>query len=653
MKNYLYKKLSADYLASFSVLVILLYIFFWLLKFTPGMAFFGFILLFFLPGKFLIELFPKLTLQTGKIGKFSFASIYSLALISIIGFIAQNKFGFAMNEQVVVIILVNAVLLLCYFFLIRLKIWKGFILKSKIQYQIGWKDYLTLTLLAGAILVTILMNPVAQNYDNYLVLLKLSDFHSANLTGMRQIFISLLELTGKVTNINAAFIYRNLLNALFFISTLTFYDYLKRYIAQSKIVFLTYLFFLAPPVILVQINQTMPQIILLIFTTPVLILLIESLRTKKITVAITAFIVSFVSLAFHQLSAVLILVSTITLLAHLGRLIFTEKKISIKHILLFLLIVIPWIKILNLWYIFIPPIFIFRFALDNFKSITWHWWFLDSYIDIDSQSVSFSGINAVLYYLYNGILPLLLLAYLIVVTSIKRFRPGIYTIPAFLYLVFFFLVAEIFPRIGLIMLPSRAWLHMMIPTVILLAVYGEILVRNKLALKPHLIVLLVLIVIGYAGIIFVTANNIKKVYRGQLPVAVYMKKNLAKDALVISSQDNNVIVNIYADRYYFGRIVTDHKIDKNEFEQLIQDELEVLQENKNDVIQDKLNRYLDTPDFNHNEIYFLYCNSQLGASNHANANRQGFNDALNRDTYANLGYLVAYADKECLLIKIR
>ena len=623
-----------------------------LLKITAGMTMFGLTLLFYFPGKILIELIPSAISKIGKIGKIAYASIFSFALTSMVGYITQNKFGFSSNQQIIAIIALNILILIIFSILSRLKPWKNMV-QPKDEYTIGLSDYLAISGLFVAILITIIMNPVGQNYDNYLALLKLSDLNNINLTGMRFTFISALELATRFTNLNMAFVYRNLLNLLFFVSTLAFYDYIRRMISDKKFVALTYLSLLAAPAILVQINYTMPQVVLLVFTIPCLILLTESLRSKQILPAIIALVLGLVSLTFHQLSAIMVSISLITIAIHLARLIFIERRITITHIVLFVLIVAPWFKILNLWHFFNPVVLIFEFALDNFKRLTWHWWFLNNYTDIDGEAVGFTGINAVFYYLYNGILPLITIIYLVASTLSKRFRVGIEVIPAILYFGFFFAAAEILPRIGLIMLPSRAWPHMMIPLVILIVPYSATLIKNKFNTKIYIIALIAIILIGYVGTIFLTAKNIKKVYRSELPVAEYMKNNLPKDAVVISSQDNNAIVNIYADRYYFGRIMAEDKLDRNEFEKLINQTLDTLEKNKNYIIQPKINRFLDTPDFNHNEIYFVYCNSQLTAINNANTDRQSFSDAINRDTYANLGYAVSYQDKNCTLIKVR
>ncbi|MFA6423036.1 MAG: hypothetical protein WCW17_01135 [Patescibacteria group bacterium] len=620
------------------------------------MAIFGLPLLLYFPGKFIIEIIPPMSFKFGKFGKFSLSIIYSFCLACVLGLILQNSLEFNSGYQVTGFILLNIILFIINYLILRSKFWRKTPFSSKKisnrSYTAVWCDYTTIALFAVAILIIILLNPLAQNYDKYLAILKLSVSQNFNLLASRQIFISFTFLVSKISGLNISIVDRNIYDGLFFFSTLIFYDYLKRNLQSRLIISLSYLSFLIPPVILMQVDITIPQVVLVILTTPVLILAIESIKYKNTLAAITAFSISITAILFHQLSAVLVAIAVITLGINLWKLIFIDKKILWKHIILFSIITIACFVIFDLWNLFLPSVLILKSAYLSFANINWRWWFINRYLDIDGTIIMFSGINALFYYLYNGVLLLLLLAYLYCFICIKRIKIERYVLPPVLYLIFFFVVAEVLPRIGLFFLPNRAWLHMMIPAVILSALFLEKIEITKLKIKFIPIILIVFICTGYAGSLYLIKNNIKKVYREELPTANFIKNNTPVDSIILSSQDNLALVYIYGNRNY-GQTTTDHIINKNEFVNLIDTELEELSKNINKTIRPKLNKTIENISTINGSVYFLYSYRKLNILNNGKIDRQEVDDSLNESTYRNFEYPVVYSDKNAFLIKIK
>ncbi len=665
----------------FFVSVFFLYCACSIIKFSPGITVFGLSLLFYFPGKFLMELLPALKFSNGYFGKISFSFIYSFCLICVVGLYSQNLWGFNSNNQIWVIAAVNLVIFLAYKFLPKIKSWQKFAIQDKkpFDYKTDRFDYIPIILFLAAIIGWIIISPLAQNTDNFLGILKQSASQNLNLLVNRRIFISLLELVSKFLDIGIIIVYRYFPVALFLVASLSLYDYLRRNFGSRIITTLLYLILLAPAVILTEVNNIRPQVILLAITIPVLILLIESLKKKSLLSALIGLIIAGISFLFHELGFVLLLVALITTLIHLGRLIFTNKKTAWKYILLFLVIIYPYTKLVDMHGILHPLEVIRGYSIEILSRgpVHWRWWFINHYVDADGVVVSFAGKNVLLYYLYNGILLLFLLFYLAIILIIKKIRLGVHFIPPTLYFLFFFSSAEIFPRVTLTYLPSRAWVHLMLPAIILLVLALEIFEKRKIKIKYLPSTLIILIIIGFTGSLYVAKTNIKEIYAEELPAANFIKKELPGNSIFISSQENIDLVKVYGDTNNYVQIAVTSLIDKNGFEQLVNPKVEEISKNKIIVLRPKLVQTIDSFENNilqsskvttlqneqdetfnamnsgNNPIYFVYSYRKLDALNTADQDRQESADPANKNTYSNIGYQSVYNDKNVLIIKIR
>ncbi|MBU6389613.1 hypothetical protein KGQ71_03810, partial [Patescibacteria group bacterium] len=380
-----------------------------------------------------------------------------------------------------------------------------------------------------------------------------------------------------------------------------------------------------------------------------------------------------------ELSFILFLVSLIVLSIHFRRLTFIEKKITWKHLILFVIFVIPYFEILNIRSILNPEITRTKGIIEMLSGdiLTWHWWFLNHYIDADGVIVSFVGKNILLYYLYNGVLLLAVLIFGFVRLAKNKLKIGIYLLPPLLYFAYFFLVAEFFPRIGLAFLPTRAWIHLILPVVILLVLVVEIIEKNSLKIKFLPPVLIGLILIGYSGTLYVAKTNIKEIDRAELPGVKFIEHNLEPNALILSSQDNIDLVSVYANRDKYIQIPVTSTLDISSFKQLvkatllkaskdqiipIQDQIiqtlefyqnHTLVDKQISVIQDEKDQIIKAENSDNNPVYFLFSYHKLDALNTANQDRQTSADLLNRNVYAHLGYPIVYDDSKVLIIKIR
>jgi hypothetical protein len=116
-----------------------------------------------------MRLIPKLNLKQGQFGRFALAVIYSFIVSGSIALVSQNAYGFNNPKQLYIGIIfslaVNVLAIIKALFHFEVP---G--LSEPINnYKITKNDYLVIAILALALLVTIMISPMAQNADEYLV----------------------------------------------------------------------------------------------------------------------------------------------------------------------------------------------------------------------------------------------------------------------------------------------------------------------------------------------------------------------------------------------------------------------------------------------------------------------------------------------------
>lgn len=657
------------------ILILVLYLISYRLGFTTGTTIFGIPLFLYFPGSVIVQQAKPIIKTFGKFGRFSLVVIFSFCISSLIGLIIQNAYGFNSVYQIWAIVLFDIIGLLIVSVISKYhsKQSQNIPSDNKTNYQIRLLDYLPVAIFFVAMLAVVAFNPLPQNLDNYFNIFKLSILENTNFLLVREIFISSLGVSNQILKLNIYYLYTYLYIVLFFISTLVFYDYLLRnFKGKRSAIYLIYLSFLISPAILTEIIRTMSQVALLSLTIPALILSIESIRNKRISLGVTSLILAIISLLFHELGIILVATAFITLLINGYRLIFIDKKSTGTKlfILIFLLIAVIFFYRSA---IFAPIIQRLSFRLQqNFSLITtnggvhWHWWFLSNYKTVEGIQLGWTGKGAVLYYLYGGILLFLPLAYVGYFFVKNKLRLGLEAIPTLLYFLFYFSAAEILPRMNLAFLPNRAWVHMMLPAVILLALMYEKLSAKNIKIKYFELLLIVLIVVGYAGTLYLAKINIYEVYPTEMGVANYIKEKTPSNSVFISSQGNSSLVDLYGERPY-GQIMVDHQINQKEFETAINKTLESLSHDQFSVydlhsLQAPMHYTVDektgsinlrAPYTKGDAVYFLYSYAKTGGLNDERSYRQTVVDSMNKSTYSKFNYDIVYSDPNAILLKIR
>ncbi len=625
----------------------------------------GLLLLFYLPGRWLTIIFPRLQRPWQAAGQFALSVFLSVSIIATL----QLAFaGYAINPHsaVTLILVVNIIFLVV-----------GVLLRRKSDnirpMRLSRNDVLVLSIVLFVMIATIAINPLASDADGFLAALHGSLACNCAVVGFRQIFVMYMALTGRTLGLPYTVIFRVLFPTLFYISSWFLLDYAKRTIKSPSNVAVAYLLLLASPVILSEVNIIRPQVAMIAYTLPILVLAIEALVDRSWTWSIVGLWFSLLAIGFHELSVVLLLVTLIPVLSKIWA--WGGKASGKKpwYILAAIIIAYPYAKIIYASHYFGRLVNITHTLAGSFHSVTWHWWFINSYVTIDGFNIGWPGIQTAYYYAYNGILVLLGLILVLIWLRRKGFRNNRMIIPG-AYIAIFFVFAEVLPRLGFFFFPNRAWVDLMLGAS-LLAVMAIGGLEHKVRMRWVIVAMYALIVIGVIGSLYVAQNNVSEVFREEIGALHYIQST-PTNSLFLSSQDNHALVQLYGERNY-ATIIPGQKLSRSQFDLLIDKKLDAVTQpqviEKSPEIKEEVKQYRDnvlisdtvtvtTPPVVHidkpiyrtgSPLYFVYSLRKSSGQNAARAYNGLLIDLQNKDSYQNIGYHPVYDDGSVIILKLR
>lgn len=406
--------------------------------------------------------------------------------------------------------------------------------------------------------------------DPYNYLIKVEQFSSMGLSmldSVRPLFSILLYSISATTSISSYWILKIAFPLFFVVLPLLIAKPIIDSKRISKYTYLPILLFLSFPVVVEEVLISRPQSLFL-FSLPLFLYLMSNLSIEQknnrsfiATLAILA--MSVIGLKIHPffgLSAFIALLATIVVVWPMIK----KHPIDASVIALVLAgLLIPQLRsdsIDNLKELL--SVFA-KFALNpNFT-----FWFIDSYVSVDGIQMGWPGVTAIFYYLYNlGLaLPVIALTYLYKRKQMasERKTGRLYISVIFL----FFIVAEIFPRLGLAYLPDRAWLFI---AAILPFVFSPILIRiydSSRAFTKTL--LLSSLIISILTSYFITYAKSGWTSENEMAAATFLRHNTPPNSLVIAQGGNVFTVNYFAQRVYIDLSDTFLEKDLDDFKQEI------------------------------------------------------------------------------------
>ena len=472
--------------------------------------------------------------------RFSLSVVFSIALFIILLSISKGFISLTATDLSSVLILVNGGIALIYWQLFSRKQQPDTLPYSKTDLAILFAPFVLFV-------INFCLSPVISEGDSYYFIDAAKKSFAAGSDVSPYInrpgfipFIGLLHVAGGETFV---FIFRFILSALFYASILMLIDYIKKYSRNYSTNRWLYLLILAAPILTTEVDIARTQSLVFAFTLPVLILLSEFLTERKITYLLVATLLAVVGTRVHELSFTLLLTCTISL-GVFGLRYFLEipnRKLAWKNLLKVIaigaIVLFPYLKLLST-----DPSFAFirnssTTIINNIIHPHWVWWFLSNYT-VDGNQVGWSGTQAILYYLNNGIL-LIGGGLLLFLATQKKIR-WITTLPAVFFFGIYLSVAEILPRLGFIYYPNRAWPHLMIGFVFVIITLSLNMTWRSTWIKNLTIAVLALCILsGLIGWIRLTTDKGGFFTQKEIPLRNFVETEIPSNATILVAQSSN------------------------------------------------------------------------------------------------------------------
>ncbi len=330
----------------------------------------------------------------------------------------------------------------------------------------------------GVMVISFIIYPFIPEADPYRYLLDLrllSTLHQLPAGESRQLFLALLWTVSYISKLSFYWLFKVFIPLLGAAYVIIFYQISRRLFKNHWLLLLSSLSFLLFPVIVLELLIPRAQSVFMIIILSFLYLLTNLLSEKRsfnnLCWFLLALIISILGMKIHQFFGFLTLTTLIAIVVFLWP---QVKKYPFQALLSLILIFFgayPWFRDLG----FLSQITdLARPFWDSLFHPKIDLWFIDNYTNVDGNQMGWQGYTWLFYYGYNlgFFLPILL-----AVVFIKKIRVRLkfkkYW-PYLLSFLTFFLIAEIFPRLGLAFLPDRAWLF----TSLFIALFIPLILKN-------------------------------------------------------------------------------------------------------------------------------------------------------------------------------
>jgi hypothetical protein len=646
-----------------------------------------------LPGYYVAQIIALPTQYWRWYGRFGFYTLLALATVAICQLLTKSYLPLTAPSQITLILLINAGLYTLTKLLKResgdvVSFWRNLVFTIK---ESSRAEHLVLFAPIALFLIMLAIDPLINDSDNYLTILETAiSNQGASLYVHRAFFIPYYAAYHYITELPTLIIYKVALSALFYSSLLYVFDVIRHHIKHTHLSYLAYISIMAAPVILIEASIVRPQIIVMAYTLPILFLLLEAVRRFSWQSLFLALWFSIVAFGFHELGSIFLLTAAAIAITMGYQAVYIKKTVVLtaQKLALAVLIVLPYLLLFKPLRYLEPFIRMFR-SIANASHVTgWDWWFIDSYKTIDGFNLGWPGIQALYYYLYNGLLFLFVFIGLSLWTLFanrqtvaERRKTWYFAIP-FLYVFFYFVTAEVLPRLGIAFLPNRAWPHLMLGLIALLILYLEQQQSFfSQRIKQLAAALAIPIVAGIGGLLYITNNNVSTVYKDELAAARFIREKTDPKALIVSTQATRDLVYHYAKRPYyrlsldyttpqftsnqaFNALVmqdVDQYIAKRNQIQYFPEESEIVTRYSGDLMISTTRNILQAartvpptdPLDKSKGVYFLYSLARFNSINGSRPYNQPLLDALDKPYFTDLNRDdVVYDDGKVIIIEL-
>ncbi len=398
------------------------------------------------------------------------------------------------------------------------------------------------------ITVNLLIYPFIPEADPYVYLIKIREILSSHkMPGdeARPIFLSLVWSLTLITKIPAYWLFKLIFPMLSGLLVVVFYSISSSITKNKTAILLSSLVFLSFPVIVMEILVTRPQSIFLITLPVFLYIIVDILKSKEpgnIAKIAILMLFSLIGIKIHVFFLFNLLLLLATIIAFFWKLIIKYPILSSSIGLLLLVLVYPWLVDLG----FVSMIMNFVPSFINYLiHPQLNLWFIDNYKNVDGNQMGWPGFTAVLYYGYN-LGPLVLPVFIYAFYKAKKLRISSVNKTYLGCFIFFFMIAEIFPRVGLAYLPDRAWLFVAM-SLVLLAIPSIAFVfntRNKKVVFTFMVLFGCSICLSF----FITWAKGGWTAKSEYESAMFLKNNVSENSYIVSQAGNFPMIEYFSDR---------------------------------------------------------------------------------------------------------
>jgi len=536
-------------------ILIVFYLLFLFLRVKILILLFGLPLFLFFPGYFINKIL-QLDKYFGQISFFGFSITTSVAFISFIQVLFRNLVPLSRPYQIELVLACNLFLWATFIYYKKTSLSSRASLRNKFPTP-SLADFAIAFIPLIFFAIRSFINPYLFDLDgayyanifNNIIQNPKAVFY---MVRERQEFTYHSMLYHFIAGIGVAEILKFALPAMVWTAYVAFYDFCQKWVKNRLVGVTLYLGIFASSALTTSIDRAKPETLVFLFFVPTLLLYSSALRNKNLNSYLLGLFYAFIAFRSHE-SGLFLLFAYLIGGIFLLRFYFNSVKeyLTIKNVILFLIIIFPYLLIFN------PlPIFKRLFYLSNiaFAGLQFRWWFLNNYQSFGNQ-LGWPGISFIYFYLYNGVLLLLFLLAISLLKNkifISNKKFYYYTAPVSILLTIFFSITEVLPRFGIYFLPDRAWVHFFYAGYFLLFLFFSALIfKNNHQVRIFGFILLVLTSLGAFITLCVIFLGNPPVSRTERRALDYINKNMEKKAVIVSTQKcNEVMVEYYTDKLF-------------------------------------------------------------------------------------------------------
>lgn len=549
LNKYLETKIAA--------LILILYLIFQLLNFNFGILLSGLLIVSVMPG-YLINNILKFDYRMNILSKIGLAISSSLVTVTFFLLLLGNHLVFSKNFFIFSVVTLNCLLLFLKIMSDRFFARKN---SSEVAPQIktNW-FYIILGLIPFILFITrIIISPYLTDMDGALYVREMTAIENLKidvsfLNSDRPGFSRLIMAFRFLTDSSLTNLFKYILPGLGWLSFLSLFSFFNVQKHTNKATnSILYLLLLISPSLVGHLDRFKPESIIFILAIPAIMIYIKAYQNKNILHYCLGLVYCMSMIKIHQTGAIFFLAYLFGgLIFIISNRNFYAKYLNIRNLLMFSVIIFPYLIIFNVKRLLILPINLYH-LFANDMHLQFRWWFLNNYQSAGAE-LSWPGWQFILFYAFNGIFVVILSFILLKRKDLRDNKINFALLPVILLLSIYIIISEILPRIGVYILPDRAWNHVFLYSVIITILISIFSDRAYKLLNNRLILLTLFTNLALAIIVMdiVTMSAGATISRSEMPAVNSINKNTPSDSIILSTQVyNQMLIENFTNRLFF------------------------------------------------------------------------------------------------------